>query len=293
MGAENFTTHAYCTDVIDGLKTLASRSVSCVVTSPPYNIGKNYNTHNDNRADYLPWLQTVFSELKRTLKDEGHFFLQMGGIATDPLIPHEALNRALASGWVLQNQILWVKSVSVGGNSYGPFTPINSTRFLNHTYEFIFHLTITGKSPIDRIGVGVPFVDKSNIERFTHRRDVRCRGNVWYIPYEPITPAERVDRHPAVFPVALAEMCIRLSGVPKGSLIVDPFTGSGTTLVACDRLGMRGVGFDIDPLYVAQANARLRGMVPFVDVAGDPTAIDVDPQIDLPGNSVLGSWVTS
>lgn len=180
---EGSTAHACCTDVIEALKTLASGSVSCAITSPPYNIGKTYNTHTDNRDDYLPWLQTVFTELKRTLKNDGHFFLQMGGIATNPLIPNEVLSRALASGWMLQNQIVWVKSISIGEDSYGPFTPVNSSRFVNQTYEFIFHLTKTGQQPIDRLSIGVPFADKSNIERFAHKHDVRCRGNVWYIPY--------------------------------------------------------------------------------------------------------------
>jgi len=56
-------------------------------------------------------------------------------------------------------------------------------------------------------------------------------------------------------------MCIRLSGIPEGSLVVDPFSGSGSTLVACEKLGMRGIGFDIDPAYVEAANARLLGVV--------------------------------
>jgi len=60
-----------------------------------------------------------------------------------------------------------------------------------------------------------------------------------------------------MFPVALPEKCIKFSGVPKGSRVVDPFVGSGTTLVACENLGMEGLGFEIDESYVEDANRRL------------------------------------
>jgi site-specific DNA-methyltransferase (adenine-specific) len=231
------------------------------VTSPPYNIGIKYNTHDDNRADYLPWMESVFTEIKRVTMDNGHFFLQMGGTSVDPLIPHRVLTVATNAGWKLQNEILWVKNISIGDNSYGHFKPINSQRFLNHTHEYIYHLSKTGKVPISRLAIGVPFCDKSNINRFEHSNDLRCRGNVWYIPYETVQSKEGKYHHPAIFPTALPEMCIKVSGVPQGSLVLDPFVGVGSTLVACERLNMQGIGYDIDEAYVAAANARLQGTI--------------------------------
>ena len=245
---------AVCNDCVAGLDSLTEKSVACVVTSPPYNIGIKYGTHDDNRADYPQWIKSVFVGIKRVLTDNGHFFLQVGGIAKNPTIPWLVLSMALAAGFVLQNQIVWIKSITVGHESYGPFKPVNSDRFLNQTNEFIFHLTKAGRVPVDRLAVGVPFADKTNIARFDHEKDVRCRGNSWFIPYEPI---HKPNDHPAVFPVALPEMCIKLSGVPEGSLVIDPFVGSGTTLVACEKLGMTGLGFDIDNAYVEYANRRL------------------------------------
>jgi site-specific DNA-methyltransferase (adenine-specific) len=241
-------------DCIDGLNSLPEKSVACVVTSPPYNIGVKYGTHDDNRADYPEWMKSVFVGIKRVLTDNGHFFLQVGGIAKNPTIPLLVLSMALAAGFVLQNQIVWIKSVTVGDESHGPFKPVNSNRFLNQTNEFIFHLTKSGNVPVDRLAVGVPFADKTNIARFEHEKDLRCRGNSWFIPYEPI---HKPNDHPAIFPVALPEMCIKFSGVPKGSQVVDPFVGSGTTLIACEKLGMTGLGFDIDESYVEYANRRL------------------------------------
>jgi len=246
-----------CTDCIEGLNRLEEKSVAAIITSPPYNIGKKYSKHNDSRPDYIPWMASVFGASFPALADNGHFFLQVGGTATEPSIPFRVLSEALKAGFVLQNEIIWVKSITLAGESYGPFNPVNSDRFVNQTHEFIFHLTKTGKVPLNKLAVGVPFKDKSNIRRFDHEEDLRCRGNTWFIPYDPVRSKEKRYNHPATFPVELPRMCIKLSGIPKGSLVVDPFMGTGTTLVACQELGMRGLGFDIDEAYVASAKARL------------------------------------
>ncbi len=275
---EQVISKAVCDDCVAGLNSLPDKSVACVVTSPPYNIGLKYGTHDDNRADYPEWMKSVFVGIKRVLTNDGHFFLQVGGIATSPLIPLVLLNVALAAGFVLQNQIVWVKSITVGDESHGPFKPVNSDRFLNQTNEFIFHLTKEGKVPLDRLAVGVPFADKTNIARFDHEKDVRCGGNSWFIPYEPI---HKANDHPAAFPVALPEMCVKLSGIPKGSQVVDPFVGSGTTLVACEKLGMTGLGFDIDKAYVEYANRRLERLS-----MERPATIDVEVNENLETQSI-------
>jgi site-specific DNA-methyltransferase (adenine-specific) len=205
----------------------------------------------------LPWIEAICKEIKHVSKDDGHFFLQVGDTSVDPLISNRVLGCALSAGWVLQNKIIWVKNISVGDESHGHFKPINSLRFLNQTHEYIFHLMKTGGLPIDRLAIGVPFVDKANVRRFDHQNDLRCRGNTWFIPYETVQSKHDKYHHPAIFPVRLPEMCICLSGVATGSLVVDPFVGSGSTLVACERRGMLGVGFDIDAVYVETANRRI------------------------------------
>src|ERR1035438_7008349 len=104
----SFSSTAKCIDVLEGLQSLAPVSVACTVTSHPYNIGIKYNTYDDNRADHLEWLDAVFTEVKRVMMDNGHFFLQMGGTSVDPLVPYRVLDSALRAGWKLQNEILWV-----------------------------------------------------------------------------------------------------------------------------------------------------------------------------------------
>lgn len=248
-------------DCVQLLADMPEVSVDVVVTSPPYNIGLAYNAYDDSgaRADYLAWMRQVGALLKRVLKDDGSFFLNIAGTSSDPWIAADVA-QAMRDMFTLQNSILWVKSISVDGESFGHFKPINSRRYLNHTHEHIFHFTKQGATLLDRLAVGVPFQDKSNIARWGHEADRRCAGNVWFIPYKTIRSRSQRDNHPAPFPVELPERCVKLHGKPD-AIVLDPFLGIGTTLLAAERLGCRGIGMEVDPAYAEAAEARLREAV--------------------------------
>ena len=113
--------------------------------------------------------------------------------------------------------------------------------------------------PLDRLAIGVPYQDKSNVGRWKGAgQDLRCRGNVWFIPYKTIRDRSSQRPHPATFPLKLPEQCLRLHGVSRTKLVVDPFMGSGTTAVAAQRLNLPCIGFDVDEDYVRQAGVRLQ-----------------------------------
>ena len=248
-----------CVDVMGGWP---AASVDVVVTSPPYNIGIKYGVYRDDgaRMDYIAWFETVSAGVKRILKDDGSLFVVVDGSCKDPWVPFE-LADVLRYDLVLQNHIVWVKSVTVGGTSHGHFKPITSRRFVNNNFEQVFHFTKTGTVDVDRLAVGVPYADKGNIDRWEGSgKDIRCAGNVWYVPYETIN-SRLGDRggHPATFPVALAERCILLHGVETGLRVVDPFVGTGTTGVSCKKLGVPFVGIDVDAEYIAFARRRIDG----------------------------------
>ncbi|PYL50835.1 MAG: hypothetical protein DMF32_03045 [Verrucomicrobia bacterium] len=153
--------------------------------------------------------------------------------------------------------------VDGGIKTYGHFKPINSKRFLNDCHEYIFHFTKSGRVEIDRLGLGVPYQDKSNIARWSHTRgsDLRCRGNTWFIPYETIQSREKERPHPATFPVQLAEWCIKLHGVSRIETMLDPFLGIGNSAVAALRCGVKKfIGFEIDEAYLAEAKRRLHAL---------------------------------
>jgi site-specific DNA-methyltransferase (adenine-specific) len=255
-------------DCLQGFKRIDPETIDVIVTSPPYNIGKQYHTYNDvlPRNDYLDWMETVAKASKNILKDEGSFFLNVGGKPSDLWVALDIAQRFRAH-YVLQNTIHWVKSIAIPkqdvGNyktitddiAVGHYQPVNSKRYLSNCHEYIFHFTKTGDVPIDQLAVGVKYQDKTNIGRWkSATRDLRGRGNTWFIPYETIQNARA---HPTVFPLKLPEMCIRLHGTRKNMLVLDPFIGTGSTALACQKLGVDFIGFEIDRTYVALANKEL------------------------------------
>ena len=143
--------------------------------------------------------------------------------------------------FALQNHITWVKSIAIGEDSSGHYKPVNGSRFLNHAHEHIFHLTRDGQVKLDRLAIGVPYKDKSNIARRGHAQDLHCRGNTWFIPYRTVQSRAEKFHHPGTFPVALPQWCVRLHGQPA-PVVLDPFMGTGTTLVAAHREGGHGCG---------------------------------------------------
>ncbi|MBV9734408.1 MAG: site-specific DNA-methyltransferase [Acidisphaera sp.] len=246
-----------CGDCRDVLPGLDDGSVDVVVTSPPYNLDLAYRSYRDSRAEaeYLDWMVEVAGALRRVLRADGSFFLNITGSGSRPWLPFELIVR-LRPLFTLQNHIVWIKSVATGADSVGHFKPVAGERFLHHAHEHVFHLTRDGSVRLDRLAIGVPFKDKSNIPRRGHPRDLRCRGNTWFIPYETVQSRAQKFHHPGTFPVDLPRWCIRLHG-RADALVLDPFMGAGTTCVAALREGARSVGIDIDPDYVAIARERL------------------------------------
>jgi len=246
-----------CGDCLTVLPTLAAGTVDVVVTSPPYNLGIAYRGYDDRRAeeDYLDWLIRVATEIRRVMKEDASFFLNISGSSSAPWLPFELIVR-LRPLFVLQNHITWIKSIATKRDSVGHFKPVGGQRFLHHNHEHIFHLTLSGDVKLDRLAIGVPFKDKSNIARRGHARDLRCRGNTWFIPYDTVQSKAAKFHHPSTFPVALPRWCIRLHGRKK-TVALDPFMGTGTTMVAAQLEGASGIGIDMDTAYVAIAQARL------------------------------------
>ena len=243
-------------------------SVDVVVTSPPYNLGIAYSTYDDGvpREEYLAWIGRWGELVLRALSEKGSLFLNVSGKPSDPNVPFEVLATLIDRGFRLQNTIHWVKSIAIarsqagecagisGDIVVGHYKPINSSRFLNDCHEYIFHLTRAGDVPLDRLAIGVPYQDKSNVRRWKSAgRDVHCRGNVWFIPYKTICN-QALDRpHPATFPVELPEMCLRLHGLERISMVMDPFLGLGNTALACRDLGLDVIGIEVDAAYYDEA----------------------------------------
>jgi site-specific DNA-methyltransferase (adenine-specific) len=257
-------------DCIAGMAALPEESVDVVVTSPPYNLGIKYGKYDDSRArdEYLEWSGQWAAGVRRVLKSDGSFFLNVGAAPSNPLLPHQ-LVLGFARLFVLQNTFHWVKSITVETRagetvSAGHFKPIRSRRYVTDCHEYVFHLTKTGNTNLDRLAIGVPYADKSNIRRWAHTKggDKRCRGNNWFVPYATIRSRDKQRPHPATFPAELAANCIRLHGRVAELTVLDPFLGIGHAALAARDCGVsRFIGFDIDSEYVEIASAAV-GLAP-------------------------------
>jgi len=284
-------------DCVTGMASMPDEHVDVVVTSPPYNLGISYGKYSDrqDRQSYLNWCRDWAAQIRRVLKSSGSLFLNIGAAPSNPMLPHEIVT-TLRDFFVLQNTVHWIKSIAIdnahrktgtdphlnplsappsrdpgadakrgvrveaNATTYGHFKPISSKRFLNDCHEYIFHFTKSGRVELDRLGLGVPYQDKSNIARWSHTRgsDLRCRGNTWFIPYETIQSREKERPHPATFPVQLAQWCIKLHGVSRVETMLDPFLGIGNSAVAAQRCRVKKfIGFEIDETYLAEAKRRL------------------------------------
>jgi site-specific DNA-methyltransferase (adenine-specific) len=260
----------------DSLTGLADRlepgTVDVVVTSPPYNLGVRYRSYHDRRPryDYLAWMGGLGVSVARALSPQGSFFLNIGGTPKDPWLPLDVA-REVGRTFVLQNVIHWVKSIAIdqdaAGRSaglrsdlaLGHYKPVVSDRYLHGAHEYVFHFTRHGDVPLDRLAIGVPYQDKTNVARWKRAGgDVRCRGNTWFLPYPTIRERAKDRPHPATFPPELPEWCVRLHGTDRARLVVDPFVGIGSSAVAAARLGVSFVGFDVDPEYLRVALDRVR-----------------------------------
>ncbi len=262
----------YREDSIAGLERRVGRArASVVVTSPPYNLGVRYRSYADDRprAEYLAWTGEFGAAVARVLAPGGSFFLNVGSPPRDPRLAWDVV-RAAGRPFVLQNVIHWVKSIAIDRAAAGEaagldrdlalghYKPLRSARYLHGAHEYVFHLTRSGHVPLDRLAIGVAYQDKSNVGRWRRPGiDRRCRGNTWFLPYPTIQARARDRPHPATFPPELPEWCVRLHGVARTRLVVDPFVGIGSSAVAAARLGRSFVGFDVDAEYLRVAAERV------------------------------------
>jgi site-specific DNA-methyltransferase (adenine-specific) len=260
-------------DCLTHLRTMAATSVRCVFTSPPYNIQAAYSCYYDNQPleDYLRTQRAVAAEIARVLRPDGHVFLVVGSNSNFPWRSVEVA-QAWGTALMLRQHITWVKSIALDAMSlhdprmraemhertFGHFVSLTSKRILNPCHESVWHFTRNSASEIDRLAIGVRFTYEDQPERFGHGRKVHCRGNVWHVPTPTVQHNGERFHHPASFPPALADLGIRLSGASGDDLVLDPYLGIGSTLLAAKSCGLRGLGIELDPNYCEASKQRLR-----------------------------------
>ncbi|CAN5491665.1 hypothetical protein BH23ACT3_BH23ACT3_11540 [soil metagenome] len=235
-------------------------SVALVVTSPPYFAGKQYEEELEREGipssylEYLEMLTEVFAECVRKLEPGGRIAVNVANLGRKPYRSLSAdVIRILEHdlGLLLRGELVWQKAEGATGScAWGSFRSAANPVLRDLTERVIVASKgrfDRARTPKQRAADGLPHENTLIAEDF-----MALTLDVWSIPPES---ARRVG-HPAPFPVELPEQLIRLYTYTD-DLVLDPFMGSGSTLVAAARLGRRYVGYDLDPAYVEIARDRV------------------------------------
>ncbi len=221
---------------------ITDKSIDTIVTSPPYNRGKNYDDdYNDKlpESEYFELLKKVFSECYRVLKNNSVFFLNIGDSANDQGKSENVAKLAENIGFNRIQSIIWVKSILGKGH----YTPSGGNKRLNNIWEYIFLFSKGEKYELDVKSIGIKYADKSNIGRYSED-DLRDAGNVWLINYAKTTGKTIKKGHEAPFPIEIPFRCIKLVNANN---VLDPFAGTCSTLAAAHYLGIPGFGYEKYP----------------------------------------------
>lgn len=242
------------------MAAVADGSVALVVTSPPYFAGKQYEEELEREGvpgsylEYLDLLTAVFAECARTLEPGGRMAVNVANLGRKPYRSLAAdVIRILQDdlGLLLRGELIWQKGEGATGScAWGSFRRASNPVLRDLTERVI----VASKGRFDRAlsvrqraAAGLPHETTVTTDDF-----IALTLDLWSMPTES---ARRVG-HPAPFPVELPERLIELYTF-KGDLVLDPFMGSGSTLVAAARLGRRYVGYDTDEAYVDLARQRV------------------------------------
>lgn len=222
---------------------LADGCIHLMVTSPPYNVGKEYD-EDLTAEEYYELLYSVWRETYRVLVPGGRACVNIANIGRKPYIPLNALiaQQMAEIGFLMRGEIIWNKAASAGTSCAWGSWKSASNPVLRDTHEYIL---IFSKGQFNRPADG----QESTI---TKDEFLEYTKSVWTFPAES---AKRV-RHPSPFPIELPRRLIQLYTY-SDDIVLDPFIGSGTTAVAAANARRRYVGYDVSEEYVAIAESRL------------------------------------
>ncbi|GIW28577.1 MAG: methyltransferase [Meiothermus sp.] len=244
----------YPGDCAELLKQIPDASISLVITSPPYNIGKPYESRKALDA-YLAWQESIVKESVRVLKPTGSLVWQVGNyVDNGEILPLDILLFPIFTnlGLKLRNRIVWAFE-------HG----LHAKRRFSGRYEVALWFTKTDDYTFNLDSVRVP-QKYPNKKHFKGPKKGELSGNplgknpgdVWVFPNVKANHVEKTD-HPAQYPVELVERFV-LALTEEDDWVLDPFGGSGTTLIAALMHRRRGAMAEIIPDYVEIAQQRLR-----------------------------------
>lgn len=243
----------------DNMEELPDNSVHLMVTSPPYNVGKEYD-ENLSLQEYRQFLTTVWKEVYRVLVSGGRACVNIANLGRKPYIPLHAfiIEDMLELGFLMRGEIIWNKaSSSSPSTAWGSWlSAANPTLRDIHEYILVF-----SKGSFNRKALS------GKISTITKANFLELTKSVWTFPAE----SARKVGHPAPFPVELPYRLIQLYTFEE-EIILDPFMGSGQAAIAAIKANRHFSGYDISEEYVKLAEGRIRK---YLSVSSTPELFDL------------------
>jgi len=231
----------------ENMNEVEDNSVQLIVTSPPYNVGKDYGVYDDSKSKeaYLDYLDGIWAECKRVLCKGGRIAVNVANLDRKPydFLCADITTRLIRKhGFWMRGDIIWDKGPSVGvSTAWGSWRSASNPTLRDvHEHIMVFCKDDWKLQSDNRISTISP-------EEFCS-----CTKSIWRM----ITANSMSNGHPAPFPLDLPRRLIQLYTY-VGDTILDPFLGSGTTCVAAKSLARKSIGYEIDPTYRETIEARL------------------------------------
>jgi len=226
------------------MEELSDNSVHLMVTSPPYNVGKEYD-ENLTLNEYREFLKRVWGEVKRVLVPGGRVCINIANLGRKPYIPLHAfiVEDMLDLGFLMRGEIIWNKASSGSpSTAWGSWLSAKNPALRDiHEYILVFSKSMFSRGNLRREST----ISKEEFLEFTK--------SVWTFAAEPATKVG----HPAPFPVELPYRLIQLYTF-EGEVVLDPFIGSGQAAIAAIKTHRHYVGYDINGNYVKLAERRIK-----------------------------------
>ena len=266
-------------DCIEGLKSVADGSIDLAFADPPFNIGYDYDVYDDRRAgeEYLDWSKRWGREIVRVLKPDGTFWLAIGDeyAAELKVMFHRELGLSMRS-WVI-----WYYTFGVNCKAKFSRSHAHLLYFTKDEKSFTFHddaIRVPSARQLiyadKRSNPKGRLPDDTWILRPQEAPDsFAADEDTWYVSRVCGTFKERKGWHGCQMPEKILGRIIKACS-SEGETVLDPFTGSGTTLAVAKKLGRKYLGFELSPEYAERAEARLEGIA-----SGDPIEGGEDPKV--------------
>jgi len=240
------TKHKFiCGDCLKELPNIPNNSIDLIVTDPPFNIGKKYNSYVDKKSkkEYIKWCKSWLKECIRVLKDGGALYLFNYPKNNAYLMPF------LDEHLTFKRWMTW---------HYPTNTGMSPTNFTRSQHSILFYIKGKKNKIFNKKDIAVPYknpTDKRIKKLIANGSPGRTPYDVFHFNIVKNVSKDKTP-HPCQIPTQLLEIFIKASSNP-GELILDPFAGSFSTNATAKKLGRHSIGIELDKKYVKIGKERL------------------------------------